>query len=286
MARPGLSAHWSVPSLLTSLANAGWGPLAGRAHQGLRTTLHALTAALPHRSGEGKATAWQIHRRAGLSERWVRYCLHVLEDLGLIEWTPGGVIDGVCQPSHFRIVKAALVDLIRAARATVEGAYRAHREAVERRLAALRSTKWLPSPARNATPAAAPAHAELDSRLPAPRGEEPSGGSAPAFDLNLEKDGATRRALSRQALEAPAPTAPIGGQRVTTLRETPTGQMHAIKMFLPAFCAHGAETAWDCDTCASDAEAEMWSQATAMGRRLTAQQLGEHVARAVFGAVA
>lgn len=162
-----LSAGAPLPSLMTSLSRAGWGDLAGREWQGVRTTLAALVAQLPHRSGEGLTTAEQIATSAGLSVRWVRRCLHVLEDLGLILWRRGGVQSGKPAPSHIRVVKKVLVDLIRAARPLKDAADAARRAATTARLAMLRRLYVGPQ-ARNRRSA----HVAL-SASPRPYGEGP-----------------------------------------------------------------------------------------------------------------
>ena len=162
-----LSAGAPLPALMTSLARAGWGDLAGRELQGIRTTLNALVAQLPHRSGEGLTTAEQVAQSAGLSVRWVRRCLHYLEDLGLVIWRRGGVQSGLPAPSHFRIVKTMLVDLVRAARPIKEAADLARRAATTARLAALRRLYVGPQARKRR-----PGHAELGAS-PRPYGEGP-----------------------------------------------------------------------------------------------------------------
>lgn len=161
-----ITAHAPVPSLLTSLQRAGWGDLAGREWQGVRTTLHALAARLPHRSGQGYTTAEQVAQAAGLSPRWVRRCLLLLEDLGVIEWTRGGVIHGEPAPSFIRIVKTTLIELIQAARPVREAADAARRAATRARIAGLR---YVRGHRRRSV------HAELSASPPTPEG----GGSTP-----------------------------------------------------------------------------------------------------------
>ena len=161
-----LSAHAPVPALLTSLQRAGWGDLAGREWQGVRTTLHALAAQLPHKAGQGWTTAHQVAEAAGLSERWVRRCLALLEDLGVIDWHRGGVVDGTPQPSFVRIVKRVLVDLVRAARPMREAADRAYRAATNARIAHLRNVRGQRS--RRS------AHAALSASPSTPTGEVPT----------------------------------------------------------------------------------------------------------------
>lgn len=124
--------------LMTSLANAGWGELQGRSMQGVRSTLHALVAALPYGSAAGKGTAYDIAARAGLSLKWTTRCLHMLEDLGVLEWTRGGIDinnakDRKGRPGWFRIVKRRLVELVMLARPVNDEKTRAYRaETLER----------------------------------------------------------------------------------------------------------------------------------------------------------
>lgn len=132
------TAHWKVRSLLQSLSRAGWGDLAGREWQGVRSTLSGLADQVHRESGQGWTTAYQVAQSAGLSERWVRHCLGLLEDGGFITWSRGGVIDGAPQPSYFRIVKTRLVDLIRAARPMKDAADRARRVATGKRIGHMR----------------------------------------------------------------------------------------------------------------------------------------------------
>lgn len=132
------SAHAKTPLLLTSLANAGWGELSGRDMQGVRSTLHALVHALPYGSAAGKATAYDIASRAGLSLKWTTRCLHLLEDLGVVEWTRGGIdINNARErkgrPGWFRIIKRRVVELVMLARPLNDEKTRAYRaETLER----------------------------------------------------------------------------------------------------------------------------------------------------------
>lgn len=175
-----LNAHAPVPSLLTSLRNAGWGDLSGAEWQGVRTTLDALASQLPHKAGQGLTTAPQVAMAAGLTERWVRRCMHVLESLGVIEWTRGGVVDGKPAPSYVRIVKRVLVDLIRAARPLKNAAEAARRTATNARLAALRRT-YLKSSQPHSRRSA---HAEL-SASPISQVEVPGGTTSRREDKNM-----------------------------------------------------------------------------------------------------
>lgn len=111
-----LTAGASGHVLIKALKRAGWGSLAGPEFRGVRGVYVALVETLDGKSGQGKATAWQIAEQAGYTERWTRRCLQVLEELDLIEWQRGGVVDGKPVPSWFRVSKAALLVLITLAR--------------------------------------------------------------------------------------------------------------------------------------------------------------------------
>ena len=175
------TAFWPLPSLLRSLSRAGWGPLSGREHQGVRSVLTALANRLPDKSAEGLSTAEQISASAGLSERWTRRCLTVLEDLGLIVWQRGGVIDGRPAPSFFQVVKSRLVALIAKARGTRDTAEAEHRAKTQQRITAagLKYT-MRPGRRRKTKPAKSrgSAHAELSASLLTPIGGMPLRGNS------------------------------------------------------------------------------------------------------------
>lgn len=158
-----LTAHAKTPSLLTSLSRAGWGVLAPREYQGVRATLRGLVDQLDHRTGQGWTTADQVAVSTGLSSRWTRRCMQLLEDLGVIVWHRGGVRDGNPTPSWVRIVKTALLDLIHAARPVRDDAERERRKATRERLAGIRYMRSQRSHRSG--------HAELSASPPTPTGE-------------------------------------------------------------------------------------------------------------------
>ena len=162
------SPHAPTRDLVTSLRRAGWGDLGGREWQGVRSTLDALVSLLPYRSGEGLVTATQVADAAGLSERWVRRCMTVLEDLGVITWSRGGVAGDRLIPSAVRIVKRALCELIAQARPLREAAVLARRAITRDRLAKARHLR-LPDRYRRRS-----VHAELSADPPTPKGEGPT----------------------------------------------------------------------------------------------------------------
>jgi hypothetical protein len=126
-----LTAGTSSHVLIAALRRAGWGNLAGPEFRGVTGVLETLTLMLDPKSGQGRATAPQIAEQSRYTERWVRRCLHVLEDLELIEWQRGGIADGKPVPSWFRISKRALLILVSIAR-TGEADRRAERDAATR----------------------------------------------------------------------------------------------------------------------------------------------------------
>lgn len=164
-----LNASYPLPSLLTSLSNAGWGSLAGRSNAGLRTTLTALERRLPRKSAAGRVTVAQIADTAGLSERWARRCLYQLEDLGLIRWHRGMIIDGRPQPSHITVIKKRIVNLIRAARGEMTRRVAERNRAFNERLSQLRNRTLPPNRRKKVTP-----RAELSADLTTLKSEERS----------------------------------------------------------------------------------------------------------------
>lgn len=164
-----LSSRWQTRDLITALARAGWGPLADREVAGARSVLQALVACLDYHTGQGLTTAAQVADTAGLSERWTRTRLALLEDAGLITWQRGGVLHGRPQPSFIRIVKTALVDLIKGARPALRLVLAARRKRTNARIAGLRRLNVRPRGSSRRS-----VHAEL-SGSPIPlRGGEPN----------------------------------------------------------------------------------------------------------------
>lgn len=162
-----LTAHWLTPQLMTSLAKAGWGDLSGRSMQGIRSTLRGLVDLLPFGSGMGFATAPQIADAAGLSERWVRRCLTILEDAGVIAWHRGGVIEGKPAPSYFKISKVLLVEMIKGARPVLAAVEAERARVTAARLGGLRRLFVKSKEPRHRTPD----HAAL-SASPPPKGRD------------------------------------------------------------------------------------------------------------------
>lgn len=133
------TAFWSLPSLLRSLSRAGWGELSAREFQGVRAVLAGLADVLPDKSARGSTTAFQISLTAGRCEKTVRTALARLEELGIINWYRGGIIDGRPQPSFIEVVKAQLVELIRRARRQVKAIKEAQRIKTAKRCSGFRT---------------------------------------------------------------------------------------------------------------------------------------------------
>ncbi len=112
-----LTAGTPLKVLTERLERAGWGDLGTPSLSGLRNVLGALSRVLDPRAGAGKITAPQLAEMTGYTERWVRRCLGLLEELEVIEWHRGGIVNGKPAPSWIRVSKAVLVDLIHIARA-------------------------------------------------------------------------------------------------------------------------------------------------------------------------
>jgi hypothetical protein len=217
---PAPTARWETRDLMTSLANAGWGDLAGRAMQGVRSTLHGLVATLPYGSGAGKATAYDIAMRTGLSLKWTTRCLHLLEDLGIIEWTRGGItIDSASQrkglPGWFRIVKRQLVALVLAARPVNDEKIAAYRAETLKRIHEIK-TRYSRTRLKNQNRRSH--HVEL-SGDPAPLAGGP-GGTPPRTTEDLS---------SRALYEAPAAPDPVAADAAAPDSETVTAAKADIR---------------------------------------------------------
>ena len=164
-----VSAGWSLDRLVSALARAAWAELEPRAASGLRTVLRGLVDVLPHGSASGQTTAHQLADTTGLSERWVRRCLALLEDMGLITWTRGYILAGEPVPSIIRVSKRALADLVNRARRAMPERLQQRADELAARVRETirtRSTRKQPGPAKTLVKTA-----EL-STAPSPSREE------------------------------------------------------------------------------------------------------------------
>lgn len=162
-----LTAGTPLDVLVDRLAKAGWGDLSKPELRGLGRVLNELARVLPPKAGAGKVTAPQLAGMCGYTERWVRRCLTLLEELEVIQWDRGGIVAGKPVPSWIRVSKAALVDLIHLAR-TKQGE-RTRERAIETRvrMARLRTSyTQAPGHRRKRKPSArGRPHAELVTAL-------------------------------------------------------------------------------------------------------------------------
>lgn len=167
--------RWKPQALVGELARAGWGDLAGADTRGATAVLAALADVVDRRTGAGTATLSELAGRAQYSRRWTSESLQRLEDVGLVEYTPGGVAAGRPVPSRFRIVKAVLVKVLITARRARSAALEAQYQEVRERIATYRlmwtrreprsghnrrsrlANSLPPSPPQGGTPAAVPA---------------------------------------------------------------------------------------------------------------------------------
>lgn len=173
MSTPMINAGMPLPRLLQALSAVRWGELGVHSAQGLRAALRGLVDLLPRLSATGDTTAHQVADRISYGIRWTRELLGALEDMGIITWQRGGILDGRPTPGHIRVHKQILVDLIYAARPVHDARLRARsRETAERIRTTLRvrtirrtaKTRGAQNPLSN--------HEELSTALPPLRGEE------------------------------------------------------------------------------------------------------------------
>lgn len=199
MTAPPVSAGWPLDRLVSALARAGWDDLTGRVAGGVRATLRALADLLPHGSALGEVTANQIADASGLCNSWTRRCLSVLEDMGIITWTRGGITDGRPIPSIIKVSKQAVADLANRARRSLPPRLEERATATARRVRdTLRTRSTMHRrPRRPARTKHVATTALLSKTLP-PRGEEPKA-SGPRSEQPPPPRG-TRLAAFRAAL--------------------------------------------------------------------------------------
>lgn len=198
-----LTAGTPLDVLTDRLAKAGWGDLGHPSMRGLARVLDALAATLNPHSGAGYTTAPQLAEKTCYTERWVRRCLTLLEELDLIEWHRGGVEGGKPTPSWIRVSKAVLADLVVIARRQQGERLADEKRATRARLVRLR-TSYTQKPGRRRKkrrPAVGEPHAELNTALlsseEVPREERPP--STTAEQQNNPTDDACASANNAQS---------------------------------------------------------------------------------------
>ena len=152
-----------------------WGVLDGRENRGVRDVLRVLCHA--QHSKAVVITGRQLAKRVGLSEKWTRRCLHVLEALGIIRWTRGHIEQGRPRPGWITVRAGRLAQVVRHARdeARTERA-RSRAETNDRIKRTVRNHTLWPRKKRH-NPLSD--HAELSASLPLSRGKD-AGASPPA----------------------------------------------------------------------------------------------------------
>ncbi|WP_455952495.1 hypothetical protein [Arcanobacterium haemolyticum] len=195
------TAHWPLSSLMRSLSQVGWGTLTDEV-PGVRLVLRGLTDRLNDLDARGKVTQYQLQECTGLSARWIRTCLNRLEDLGIIRWWRGGFMNGTPMPSFIEVKKKKLVELIDAARMTIQERRQANKDARNARMAALRRPNAIVEAPRKTVPDLTEnTHAEVTTALRPLTGDSPQGKSHCETDLftctpaKVKKESATRSDL-------------------------------------------------------------------------------------------
>jgi hypothetical protein len=201
-----LTAGTPLDVLTDRLGKAGWGDLGTPTLRGLARVLEALGSTLNRRSGAGYTTAPQLAEKTCYTERWVRRCLTLLEQLDLIEWHRGGVQGGKPVPSWIRVSKSVLADLVHIARRKQGERLSDERRATRSRIDDLR-TSYTQRPGRRQKkrrPHGGKPHAELATGLllnrEVPRAE--SAPSAPATGMKSTNDDAPASADTAQSAMA------------------------------------------------------------------------------------
>lgn len=163
-----LTANASVFAILDALRRAGWGALRGPAFRCHRAILDSLVAASRNQrsdyAGFFTITTNQLADRAGYTDRHIRACLPDLEDLGVITWHRGGVMNGRPRPGNMRINKKTLVDLVRAARPVYDRLLNQRRRETADRLRKLNRAVLFPQKPHRVSVDSS--HAEMVSALP------------------------------------------------------------------------------------------------------------------------
>ena len=175
----GPSANQPLADLVSSLARAGWGVMDGREWRPVRSLLEALARMMARdahsdRKGTITTTVRQLMTQSGYKDRQTRKALHWMEDMGLIVWWRGGVVDGKPQPGVLRVVKTKLVEWINLARPIHDEAERRHRDDTARRLRRLRSLRVAPRLPRSIHAARSADLSSLRERAGAPSAPAPS----------------------------------------------------------------------------------------------------------------
>ena len=141
------NAGWPVYTLLSRWGRSGWSVLSGRSYQGCRSVLRGLSDAITEARADSKTsvkiTVFQLAERAGLSERWTGYLLGYLEQIGLIVWWRGRIINGKPVPSRITIQRSRLAALVKDAVHVGDKKDREHVADVAARLAKMGTPRFM-----------------------------------------------------------------------------------------------------------------------------------------------
>ena len=145
-----------------------WGVLDGRSMRGVRDVLRVLCHAQHSRAVV--ITGRQLAKRVGLSERWTRRCLHVLEALGIVRWTRGHIEQGRPRPGWITVRAGRLAQVVRHAREQAATDRAEHRRSTGHRIrTTVRNHTLWPRKKRH-NPLSV--HAELSASLPLGEGKK------------------------------------------------------------------------------------------------------------------
>lgn len=153
-----------------------WGVLDGREHRGVRDVLRYLCHA--QHSKAVVITGRQLAKRVGLSEKWTRRCLHVLEALGIVRWTRGHIEQGRPRPGWITVRAGRLAQVVRHARDAARTARAEHRRQTDHRISTTVRNHTLWPRKKRHNPLSD--HAELSSSLPLSRGKDAAASPAAA----------------------------------------------------------------------------------------------------------
>ncbi|MFT3876201.1 MAG: hypothetical protein QM708_07255 [Propioniciclava sp.] len=165
-----------------------YGVLDGRQYRGVRDVLRCLVHLQSDRAVV--ITARQLAQRVGLSTKWTRKCLHVLEAFRLIRWTRGHIEAGRPRPGWIKVYAGQLARVVEDARRQARTARREHRAATAHRIrhTVRNHTLW----PRKTTHRPLPDQGELNSSLPLREGKEdaapPGRRRLPAVDIPPRKE--------------------------------------------------------------------------------------------------
>lgn len=217
-----------LPDLVSALRRAGWGPIAGSEYRPARAILDALSSnarwAGMDRASTVVVTAAQLADAAGYSVRHLRRWMPILEDIGLIEWHRGGVVEGRPRPGLLKVVKRVICQWIKDARPVNDARIERRRRETLARLKSLRMRR-IP-PFRRKTEV----HADTASSLPPYQGRRGAPRSAPSA-RNSSTPPRKDNTMSTMTLD------------LLKMQTLPPDE------FMPLVCGHGTSAPRFCNRC-------------------------------------